>query len=136
MEEYNYYTSQFERINTKSEYPASFQIVSGGSSDKTNYINLNKDSAAALISWLKANYIPKKPKESRPRKKSVDQLAKDLELDSYELAGYMASSFINGNFSQCKELFHELSQSGQTFILSEMPSYSNDATNFYRKLLY
>lgn len=44
-------------------------------------------------------------------KKSLKTLAKQLDFNSEEdYFNYMADSYINGNFSQCKDLFNAMSK--------------------------
>lgn len=51
----DYYKNQLEKINPKGEYPSSFQIVSPDNT-KTKWMNLNNESANAMVEWLKNNF--------------------------------------------------------------------------------
>jgi hypothetical protein len=51
----NYYLSELKAINTRSPYAPTFQVKSEGHT--TKHLSLNKESAAALVSWLIENYL-------------------------------------------------------------------------------
>lgn len=54
----NYYANQLAPINTKSQYAPTF-VINDADGYKTKHMNLNKESAAVLIEWLKENYVKK-----------------------------------------------------------------------------
>ena len=49
-----YYVDQLNKIDPNSEYPPTFQF--SGSGKKTNYMDLNADSAKVLKQWLEDNF--------------------------------------------------------------------------------
>lgn len=51
----NYYQKQLNYIDTTGEYPAKFQFQDA-KNNKTNFMDLNPESANVLINWL-TNYI-------------------------------------------------------------------------------
>ena len=59
---------------------------------------------------------------ARRRKKSVSQQCKFYEVDN--IFEYMVETYINGNFSSFKELYHELNKDARKdftdFLLSEV----------------
>lgn len=73
-------------------------------------------------------------------KKSLKTLAKELELSSpYEYYNYCIDSHINGNFSQCRELFSDMSKEDQKGLIRYIESgeYSDSPVikKFYFDLL-
>ena len=55
----NYYAEQLARVNTNSEYAPKIKVFSEEGGKDTNFMNLNKESAQALIEWLKTNFTEK-----------------------------------------------------------------------------
>lgn len=51
----NYYKDQLNRIDVNDFYPPKIQLSC--TNNKTNWINLNKDSATELVKWLTDNFI-------------------------------------------------------------------------------
>jgi hypothetical protein len=51
----NYYQKQLNYIDTDGEYPAKFQFHDAKGS-KTNFMDLNTESANVLINWLKSKF--------------------------------------------------------------------------------
>ena len=69
--------------------------------------------------------------------KTMLQLAKSLDFTNvYEMIEYFVECYINGNFTQCRRLFSELTKQGKkeliTYLLSEDQT---EQYNFYFKLL-
>lgn len=57
---YNYYKDQLARIEVgKTEYAPTIKVFANGNGDNTHNLSLNPESAKALITWLKKNYIKK-----------------------------------------------------------------------------
>jgi hypothetical protein len=54
IEGMDYYTRQLENIDASNEYGVKIKITDAAG-NSTNFINLNKDSVAALKNWLKKN---------------------------------------------------------------------------------
>lgn len=66
------------------------------------------------------------------------KLAKSLGFNSHEeLFNYMVESYINGNLSQCKELFSKLSKVDKKLCLNYIIAHHeyNDVYKFYFNLL-
>ena len=55
----NYYKYQLSKVKTDGEYPATVKISSINSDDngKTNWMDLNKESAQVLVDWLTEKYL-------------------------------------------------------------------------------
>lgn len=68
--------------------------------------------AADFLSELEAG------KYEQPKKKSLLQLAKDLDFRTEtEYFNYCINSYINGNFSQCKKLFNAMTKAGRKALI-------------------
>lgn len=52
----SYYKTQLNRINLDSVYAPKIKIR-GGVDGETNYIDINKESAQALVDWLTVNFL-------------------------------------------------------------------------------
>jgi uncharacterized protein (UPF0333 family) len=57
MDEFNYYRTELEKINTKSEYPAQLKIKS--ESGETKWLSLNQESASEIVQFLTDKYLTK-----------------------------------------------------------------------------
>jgi len=55
----NYYTAQLERIDLNSIYSPKIQIHSGETEDKTNFLDINEESAPIIAKWLIDNFTNK-----------------------------------------------------------------------------
>lgn len=56
----NYYQKQLEKVNPHAtEYPEKIKIFANGNGQDTHFLDLNEESAKALIEWLNKNYITK-----------------------------------------------------------------------------
>lgn len=56
----NYYTEQLENVKAQeTKYNPKIKIFANGNGRDTNFLDLNKESAKALIEWLEKNYINK-----------------------------------------------------------------------------
>ena len=54
----NYYKEQLEKIHVKEEgFSPKVKVYANGSGEDTNFLDLNKESAAILIEWLQENFI-------------------------------------------------------------------------------
>lgn len=51
----SYYKTQLNKINLDSEYAPKIKISGDGS--ETNHIDINKESAQALVDWLTENFL-------------------------------------------------------------------------------
>jgi len=57
---FNYYEEELKKISTSGEYAPKFKLMGGGTLDAhTNWMDVNKESAVALISWLENNVLNK-----------------------------------------------------------------------------
>jgi hypothetical protein len=53
-----YYRDQLKGINPGlTEYAPTVKVFANGNGTDTNHLDLNRESAEALIEWLKANFI-------------------------------------------------------------------------------
>lgn len=52
----NYYSSQLQRVSGNSEYPRAIRVVDWDGT-RTNYLNLNGESASILHEWLTDHYV-------------------------------------------------------------------------------
>lgn len=53
-----YYNDQLARIQVgKTEYNPTVKIFANGNGDSTNHMDLNPESAKALIEWLQSNFV-------------------------------------------------------------------------------
>lgn len=57
MDEFNYYKTELEKINTESEYPAQMKIKS--ESGETKWLSLNQESASEIVQFLTDKYLTK-----------------------------------------------------------------------------
>lgn len=55
----NYYEKELSRIVTTTEYAPKIKVTNPQGED-TKYMDLNPESAKALIEWLQTNFIPHK----------------------------------------------------------------------------
>ena len=56
----NYYTEQLENLKiNESNFNPKIKIFANGNGKDTNFLDINEESATALIEWLKKNYINK-----------------------------------------------------------------------------
>jgi len=53
----NYYENQLSNVNTKSEFAPKIKVNSGEGNGETKWMDVNKESAEALVKWLTANFI-------------------------------------------------------------------------------
>ena len=54
---FQYYMSQLNKVQPgKTEFAPTFKIFANGNGEDTKHLNLNDDSAKALIEWLKNNF--------------------------------------------------------------------------------
>jgi len=51
MTDYEYYKRELNRVETAGDYTAKIKITDGRHS--TRHLDINKDSAQALVDWLK-----------------------------------------------------------------------------------
>ena len=71
-------------------------------------------------------------------KKKLITLAKELDFTNVtDYFDYLIDSHINGNFSQCRNLFNEMSRADQKRFISYVSTYSKltDVYDFYFNLL-
>lgn len=54
----NYYSTQLEKLNLNSEYIPTV-LISDGEGNKTNYMNINSESALVLINFFQS-FLPRK----------------------------------------------------------------------------
>jgi hypothetical protein len=60
MENSTYYQDELNKVQPhKTEYSCSVKISANGNGQDTKNLNLNKDSAKALVEWLQKNYLDK-----------------------------------------------------------------------------
>jgi hypothetical protein len=56
----NYYTEQLENLKiNESNFNPKIKIFANGNGKDTNFLDINEESATALIEWLQKNYINK-----------------------------------------------------------------------------
>jgi len=69
--------------------------------------------------------------------KTIKQLAKQLDFSTQsEMYEYFISCHVNGNFSQCRSLFSELTKQAKKDVLSYLlESGFNKEYNYYFNLL-
>ncbi len=72
------------------------------------------------------------------RKSKIEKLAEALDFRTEsEYFAYCIESHINGNFSQCKELFNDMNKAGKKELLMfiRVVDAANDVYDFYFNLL-
>jgi len=53
----DYYLAELEKVKPfTSKYPVKIKVYANGNGEDTNYIDLNGESADAIIQWLLENY--------------------------------------------------------------------------------
>jgi len=55
----NYYSDELKKINVESQFAPNVKIISGEGNGSTKWMNINKESAEALVKWLTENFINK-----------------------------------------------------------------------------
>lgn len=69
--------------------------------------------------------------------KTIKQLAKQLDFSTeYEMYEYFITSYMNGNFSQCRRLFSELTKQAKKSVLAYLLDEGmNQEYKFYFEIL-
>jgi hypothetical protein len=56
----NYYMDELQKVQPNTtQYPEKLKVFANGNGQDTRFIDLNEESAKALINWLEKNYINK-----------------------------------------------------------------------------